>query len=50
MEYLNKYNEWLQSNEIDEETKEDLRKIEGNDEEIKEMIAKQIEEENKSEK
>ena len=27
MEYLKKYEEWLNSNEIDEETKEELRKI-----------------------
>ena len=43
MEYLKKYQEWLQSSEIDEETKEDLRKIEGNDEEIKDSFYKELE-------
>ena len=43
MEYLKKYNEWLQSSEIDEETKEDLRKIEGNEEEIKDSFYKELE-------
>ena len=43
MEYLKKYKEWLQSTEIDEETKEDLRKIEGNDEEIKDSFYKELE-------
>ena len=43
MEYLKKYNEWLQSSEIDEETKSDLRKIEGNDEEIKDSFYKELE-------
>lgn len=42
MEYLEKYNEWLQSNEIDEETKEELRKIE-NEEEIKDRFYKELE-------
>ena len=43
MEYLNKYNEWLQSEEIDEETKEVLRKMEGNDAEIKDSFYKELE-------
>ena len=43
MDYLRKYNEWLQSEEIDEETKEDLRKIEGNEEEIKDSFYKELE-------
>ena len=43
MEYLKKYQEWLQSNEIDEETKAALRKIEGNDEEIKDSFYKELE-------
>lgn len=43
MEYLKKYNEWLQSIEIDEETKEELRKIEGNEEEIKDSFYKELE-------
>ncbi len=43
MEYLEKYKEWLDSNEIDEETKEDLRKIKDNDEEIKDSFYKELE-------
>ena len=43
MEYLQKYNEWLESNEIDEGTKEVLRKMEGNDEEIKDSFYKELE-------
>lgn len=43
MEYLEKYNEWLESNEIDEETKEDLKKIKDNDEEIKDSFYKDLE-------
>lgn len=43
MEYLEKYKEWLGSNEIDEETKEDLRKIKNNDEEIKDSFYKELE-------
>ena len=43
MDYIKKYQEWLQSNEIDEETKEALRKIEGNDEEIKDSFYKELE-------
>ena len=43
MDYIKKYQEWLQSNEIDEETKELLRKIEGNDEEIKDSFYKELE-------
>ena len=43
MDYIKKYQEWLQSDEIDEETKEDLRKIEGNEEEIKDSFYKELE-------
>ena len=43
MEYLKKYNEWLQSSEIDEETKEALRMIEKNEEEIKDSFYKELE-------
>ena len=43
MDYIKKYNEWLQSDEIDEETKETLRKIERNDEEIKDSFYKELE-------
>lgn len=43
MGYLEKYNEWLESDEIDEETKEELRKIKNNDEEIKDSFYKDLE-------
>ena len=43
MEYLKKYNEWLESDEIDEETKEALRKIRDNEEEIKDSFYKELE-------
>ena len=43
MEYLKKYNEWLESDEIDEETKEALRKIRDNEEEIKDSFYKDLE-------
>lgn len=43
MEYLKKYQEWLESAEIDEETKEELKKLEGNDEEIKDSFYKELE-------
>ena len=43
MEYLKKYNEWLESNEIDEETKEELKKIKNNDNEIKDSFYKDLE-------
>ena len=43
MEYLKKYNEWLESNEFDEETKEQLRKIKENDAEIKDSFYKDLE-------
>ena len=43
MDYIKKYQEWLESTEIDEETKEALRKIEGNDEEIKDSFYKELE-------
>ncbi len=43
MGYLEKYNEWLESNEIDENTKENLRLIKGNNEEIKDSFYKELE-------
>ena len=43
MEYLKKYQEWLESNEIDEETKKELKEIAGNDEEIKDSFYKNLE-------
>lgn len=43
MEYLKKYQEWLESNEIDEETKKELKEIAGNDEEIKDSFYKDLE-------
>ena len=43
MDYIKKYQEWLQSEEIDEETKEALRKMEGNEEEIKDSFYKELE-------
>ena len=43
MEYLDKYKEWLEAKEIDEETKEELRNIEGNNEEIQDRFYKNLE-------
>jgi len=43
MEYLDKYKEWLESTEIDEDTKEELRSIESNDDEIKDRFYKNLE-------
>ena len=43
MDYLKKYNEWLESHEIDEETKEELRKIKNNEKEIKDRFYKDLE-------
>ena len=43
MEYLNKYKEWLENAEIDEETKEELRNIEGNNDEIQDRFYKNLE-------
>ncbi len=43
MEYLKKYEEWLNSNEIDEETKEELRKMRDNETEIKDSFYKDLE-------
>ena len=34
MDYLKRYQEWLESDEIDEETKEELRKIKNDETEI----------------
>ena len=43
MDYLKKYNEWLESNEIDDQTKEELRKIKNDEEEIKDRFYKDLE-------
>lgn len=43
MDYIKKYEEWLESDEIDEETKESLRKIKDDDEEIKDSFYKDLE-------
>ncbi len=43
MDYLEKYKEWLESNTIDEETKEELLKIKDDDKEIKERFYKDLE-------
>ncbi len=43
MEYLKKYEEWLSSNEIDEETKEELRRIKIDETEIKDSFYKDLE-------
>ncbi len=43
MDYLKKYNEWLESNEFDEETKNELRGIKENEEEIKDRFYKELE-------
>ena len=43
MEYFKKYEEWLNSNEIDEETKEELRKMRDNETEIKDSFYKDLE-------
>lgn len=43
MDYIKRYNEWLENDEIDEETKEELRKIKDNDKEIKDSFYKDLE-------
>ena len=43
MDYIKKYQEWLESNEIDEETKSALLKIKENDEEVKDSFYKELE-------
>ena len=43
MEYLKKYNEWLENEDIDNETKEELLKIKDNEEEIKDSFYKDLE-------
>ena len=43
MEYLEKYNEWCRNEIFDEETKAELKSIEGNDEEIKDRFYKDLE-------
>ena len=43
MDYLKRYQEWLESDEIDEETKEELRKIKNDETEIKDSFYKDLE-------
>ena len=43
MEYFKKYEEWLNSDEIDEETKEELSKMKDNETEIKDSFYKDLE-------
>jgi len=43
MAYLEKYNEWLENPDIDEETKEELLKIKDDEEEIKDRFYKDLE-------
>ncbi len=43
MDYLEKYNEWMNSTDIDEETKNELRSIENDNEEIKDRFYKELE-------
>ena len=43
MDYLDRYNEWLQNPDIDEETKEELLKIKDDEEEIKDRFYKSLE-------
>lgn len=43
MDYINKYNEWLESDEIDKETKAELVRIKDNEEEIKDSFYKELE-------
>lgn len=43
MEYLEKYKNWLNNPAIDEETKEELRSIEGNNNEIEDRFYKDLE-------
>ena len=42
-EYLERYNEWINNPNFDEETKEELRKIEGNEKEIEDRFYKDME-------
>ena len=42
-EYMKKYEEWLESPNFDEETKEELRKIKNNDKEIEDRFYKELE-------
>lgn len=43
MDYLKKYNEWLENPDIDEQTKEELLAIQDNEEEIKDRFYKELE-------
>ena len=42
-DYNKKYQEWLNNPNFDEETKEELKSIEGNEEEIKDRFYKDLE-------
>lgn len=42
MNYLEEYQKWLNSNFIDEETKKELKKIEGNEKEIEDRFYKEL--------
>ena len=43
MDYIKKYNEWLENPDIDEETKEELLKIRDNEEDIKDRFDRDLE-------
>ena len=43
MDYLKKYEEWCKSPSIDDETKEELLKLKGDEKEIKERFYKDLE-------
>ena len=43
MNYIDVYKKWLESPVVDEATKDELRAIEGNDDEIKERFYKDLE-------
>lgn len=43
MDFLNKYNEWLENKDIDDETKKELLEIKDNEEEIKDRFYKDLE-------
>ena len=41
-DYKSKYNEWLNNPDFDDETKKELKSIEGNEEEIKDRFYKEL--------
>lgn len=43
MDYLKKYNQWIENNYFDEDTRNELKELEGNDEEIKDRFYKDLE-------